>query len=237
MTDPQTENINIKPTLKDLSLPVEDHAKSLDQWKHNTKEYASNNGIIAFVDEEGKYNAGPMNPELMDALEAGGYKKGEINVPFSNGEQMYNNPFGMGGGGLQKWKDLEKRAKNTSESREKQYASKEYSKKANELGIKDVIGEYLICDGDKLSTGETIEESHKVLSERLGLVGQYDTNNGIIAWVDKQGHLCATPVHENIEKSLEEAGYKKGSMNVPYSNGERSSKNKWDRLVRHLKTN
>lgn len=55
---------------------------------------------------------------------------------------------------------------------------------------------------------------------RLEKVGTYDSNNGVIAFIDGEGRMRVAPATSDRYRALEEAGYRRGGIWVPFSNGE-----------------
>jgi hypothetical protein len=56
--------------------------------------------------------------------------------------------------------------------------------------------------------------------QRLSMVGTYDSNNSTLAYVNEQGQMITGhSTSENMDK-LRNAGYRRGSIWVPFSNGE-----------------
>ncbi|MBU1000140.1 hypothetical protein KKE78_01940 [Patescibacteria group bacterium] len=65
-------------------------------------------------------------------------------------------------------------------------------------------------------TGASLEDH----SLREGVVGRYDINNGLVSFVAETGELfIGKDTPDNI-RYLEQAGYKRGDLYVPFSNGE-----------------
>ena len=63
----------------------------------------------------------------------------------------------------------------------------------------------------------------------------FDSNNGTIAFIDGDGHLYVAPATADRYQALEGAGYKKGSLGVPLSNGEKPSDpallEEWEKMM------
>ena len=104
-----------------------------------------------------------------------------------------------------------------------------YQSRAEERGIKsEVAGEWLVLEGaeTKHFMGETsvIEKSvgsYNMPIGRLDQVGTYQTNNGIVAFVNERGQMCVAPMTTERMRALNEAGYTtRGNIWVPMSNGE-----------------
>lgn len=192
--------------------------------------YYSNNSVIAFVDGEGHLRVGPATKERHEALEEAGYVSGFLGVPLSNGELPID-PTLRG-----KWELMvdEGRVKRRQEKISEDLEA--YQKAAQEKGIKEVGGDWLTMDGVQSDT-LVVKEDQDVFSgnsettamntdgynrpsERVDSVGTYDENNGVIAFVDGEGHLRVGPATDERHKALQEAGYVPGSLGVPLSNGD-----------------
>jgi hypothetical protein len=48
----------------------------------------------------------------------------------------------------------------------------------------------------------------------------YDTNNGVVVFVDEEQKIYVGPQTEERMRALQEEGYRKESIGVPFSNGE-----------------
>ena len=87
--------------------------------------------------------------------------------------------------------------------------------RGRELGLRDFVG----------GTWLTYDPRQEGFSPKdlLEQVGQYDTNNGKIAFVDDEGGLYFESWTTSREDALKDAGFKRGSVFVPFSNGEERS--------------
>ena len=52
--------------------------------------YCQNNGRVVFVDDKGDTYVTPHCVEVIEILEAAGYRPGSLFVPLSNGERIVN---------------------------------------------------------------------------------------------------------------------------------------------------
>lgn len=231
-TEPQV-NTSEFIAAKSINIIVEDQFRIKETDK---KTYCGNNGVLAFVDGNGKYHAAPSRDDLVAALEGEGYQKNTLFVPFSNGEKPVDGPLPNNLGAAAKWDQLIREADAYGREQERKENLATYEKKAKEREITPVIGDYIICDGVTTTNDEKIEtnETTEGLRQRIDHVGTYSSNNGTTAFVDGQGHLCAAPSSELLFITLKASGYKKGEMFVPFSNGElpenKSLQNKWKAL-------
>lgn len=121
---------------------------------------------------------------------------------------------------------------------------------AAEKGLKPVdTSNWITVDGIKWSkevdnkstgtppiTGEVTPNTDglNIESRRLEEVGTYDINNGIVAFVDAEGQKHVAPATQDRMEALEEANYQKGSMNVPFSNGQEPTdpnlRKRWEQM-------
>lgn len=74
--------------------------------------------------------------------------------------------------------------------------------------------------GTEKSTVDRNTDGYNMAVGRLEKVGFYNSNNGVIAFVDGEGHMRVAPATSDRSQALEEAGYKRGGIWVPFSNGE-----------------
>ena len=64
--------------------------------------------------------------------------------------------------------------------------------------------------------------------------GEWDTNNGVICFIDRRGRPWVTPDTEKHREALGRAGYKSGEINIPLSNEEpagREASQRWDKIL------
>lgn len=105
-----------------------------------------------------------------------------------------------------------------------------YAEKAESMGLKDVVdGLFLKIDGIEFNNLFIPNESQTIpfntdgkdfRLDRLRSVGYYDSNNGKLCYVGRDGSMyLGANSPENI-KALTLAGYRPGNIFVPFSNGE-----------------
>lgn len=86
---------------------------------------------------------------------------------------------------------------------------------------------------EKFPDGKWIEISSEMEVERAGKKWQvetiisseedkmiYDTNNGVVAFIDGKGKMWVAPATPDRLEALKEQGYTEGGIDVPLSNGE-----------------
>ena len=103
----------------------------------------------------------------------------------------------------------------------------QYQSKAQELKIKPVQGgEWMATDGvEYIQWGDEKRQfasntDEQTFPTRLNQVGTYDSNNGTLAFVDEKGMMHAGHSTDANFQALEQAGYRRGGIWVPFSNGE-----------------
>lgn len=71
--------------------------------------------------------------------------------------------------------------------------------------------------------------------------GMFNSNNGILTFVDIEARQFVAPSTPERMQELEDAGYKEGSMYVPFSNGqipaEPELKAKWEKMLSERQEN
>lgn len=123
--------------------------------------------------------------------------------------------------------------------------NKEYFTK-DEQRDEALLGEWLVADGMEnaqiMTNGLTALEgrvptnvdSKQVIQERLNKIGSYAYNNGVLAFIDKNGEMRVAPYSQYRRQRLEEMGFKNGSFGVPLSNWQvpldKAMREKWRRL-------
>ena len=71
----------------------------------------------------------------------------------------------------------------------------------------------------KLTNLEEVKKYSYLMNETSSATMIRCQNNGQIAFADGKGNLYVTPYREEIHKILADAGYKEGTLYVPFSNG------------------
>jgi len=183
--------------------------------------YDSNNGVIAFVDGEGRMRVAPATSDRFRALEEAGYKRGGIWVPFSNGELPTDPAL------REQWEKMREEAHEQNRKETTESHLNYYRAEAEKKQVKEVAGEWLTVDGvetewmgTEKSAVDRNTDGYNMAVGRLEKVGAYDSNNGVIAFVDGEGRMRVAPATSDRFRALEEAGYKRGGIWVPFSNGE-----------------
>lgn len=184
--------------------------------------YDLNNSTLAYVDEQGIMHIGHATEENLKVLEKAGYRRGVIWVPFSNGEVPSDPEL------RQKYIDLREKGREINRQKTIQEHLRIYSEIAERKGIKPIKGGlFMMVDGIEYrfygnETGriEVNTDGSNMAIHRVDQVGTYDSNNGIIAFVDEQGRMWVGASTEENWKVLQKAGYTRGGIWVPFSNGE-----------------
>lgn len=203
-------------------FPVNTDEQALPTRLDQVGTYDSNNGTLAFVDEQGIMRVGHSTEENFQALEQAGYKRGGIWVPFSNGE-VPNDPE------LRKqYVELREKGREENKQRNIREHLRIYSEVAEKKGVKPVEGGlFMMVDGMEYrhwgnETGQVdvSTDGYNMAIRRVDQVGTYASNNGRVAFVDGQGRMwVGASTTENWEV-LRQAGYDRGGIWVPFSNGE-----------------
>jgi len=197
--------------------------ENLETRKRLVGTYDINNSTVAYVREDGRVIVGHATLENIQALENAGYRRGRMWVPFSNGEVPTDEKV------RQAYLEMRERGlEHNKRVRVKEhldiYASEAQRKNVREVGEgiwMEVDGiEYTFSRTDRPSQIPSNTDGYNIPSERVQQVGTFDSNNGMIAFVDSRGKLhVGASTKENYE-ALMKAGYSRGSMWVPFSNGE-----------------
>lgn len=195
--------------------------------------YGYNNGTIAFVDQDGRMQMGHGTSENMTALEKAGYRRNGIWVPFSNGEVPVDTAL------RQKYIELREKGREINKRETMKGHLKVYQETAEQKGIKEVEGGlWMEVDGIEYrhhgAETERIDvntDGYNMSIRRIDQVGTYDSNNGRIAFVDGQGRMMVgASTKENFE-AIRKAGYERGGIWVPFSNGEQpTDRDTYERL-------
>lgn len=184
--------------------------------------FDSNNGTVAFVDEQGVMQVGHATHENFEALEQAGYRRGGISVPFSNGEVPTDPEL------KRQYTELRKKGREINKQRNTEEHLRIYQQTAEKKGVKPVEdGLFVVVDGIEYrhfgnETGrvDVNTDGYNMAIRRVEQVGTYDSNNGRVAFVDEQGRMrVGTCTKENFDV-LQKAGYSRGGIWVPFSNGE-----------------
>jgi len=195
-----------------LQIPYDERSKMT---------YDSNNGVIAFVDGEGRMRVAPATSDRYSALEEAGYSRGGIGVPFSNGDMPTDPTL------RRQWEEMRETAREQNLKERIESHLGYFKAEAEKKQIKqEVAGEWLTVDGveiEMMGTKSIIErntDGYNMAVGRLEQVGTYDSNNGVIAFVDGEGRMRVAPATSDRYSALRAAGYRRGGIGVPFSNGD-----------------
>jgi len=238
------ENIEVKNEVFSLNkwitmapgMEIDQFGKT-EQWQPVTDEeckmtYASNNGVMAFVDGAGRESVAPYTSDRIQALKDAGYKEGSFWVPLSNSEEPTNPEL------RNQWLKMREEGweQNRKEAMERHLEL--YRAEAEKKGIKEVTGEWFVADGveaEHITNGKMTfdknTDGYSMGVGRLESVGCYASNNGVMAFVDGAGRESVAPYTSDRIQALKDAGYKEGSFWVPLSNSEEPTnpelRNQW----------
>ncbi len=114
---------------------------------------------------------------------------------------------------------------------------REYRERAEGLGIKPVdTSGFLGVDGLPIVKTEYYGKeivvfkgvepinddiANEAAAERIGKIGTFDTNNGILTFINEQGRKFVAPYTPERAQMLLDAGYTEGGIPVPFSNEDR----------------
>ncbi len=184
--------------------------------------FDSNNSTVAFVDERGVMRVGHATQENFDALEQAGYRRGGIWVPFSNGEVPTDPEL------RRQYTELRERGREDNRRRNTERHLGIYQQTAEKRGIRPVEnGLFMMVDGieyrhfgTETGTVDVNTDGYNMAIRRVEQVGTYDSNNGRVAFVDEQGRMWVGACTDENFDVLQKAGYSRGGIWVPFSNGE-----------------
>jgi hypothetical protein len=184
--------------------------------------YDSNNSTLAFIDEKGVMHVGHSTDENFQALEQAGYRRGGICVPFSNGEVPADPEL------RKQYAELREKGREINKKANIERHLHVYSETAERKGIKTVEGGlFMMVDGIEYrhwgnETGiiDTNTDGYNMAIRRVEQVGTFDSNSGRMAFVDEQGRMWVGASTDENFQALEQAGYRRGGIWVPFSNGE-----------------
>lgn len=173
--------------------------------------YAVNNSTASYVDEDGIFVV-PISEGVIETLEKAGFKKEIFAVPFSSGYTPEE--------GSEKWRAIKKQVNYEEECAE--YCDN------NGIGKLDssILEKCLRMPKEGIIVRTRFYDTRvcpacdeeSVETEYLGKIGR---NNGVLAFVYRNGHTYITKGYK-ILKDLLDAGYEDLDMGfyVPLSNGE-----------------
>lgn len=181
------------------------------------RSYASNNGILAFV-TDGKLYVTPSTRRAYAALS--GFSQKYFYVPFSNGDYPKNEQY--------RWNQL----RAMQDSQLKECFIQDCIDYCEEHHIGELDDDTLARCLELPASGVHVKHAYyeEVIYPTFAghffdcfhlqeMLGTYCTNNGRVAFIYRDGRTFVTKDYE-ILKALRATGYKKGSLFVPFSNGE-----------------
>ena len=200
--------------------------------------YDTNNGVLAYVDRDGRMRVAPGTQDRLDALARSGYKHKGFGVPLSNQERFTDPQL------QERWEQMRTAADDQDTKERAERSLEAYRRVAEEKGIKPLEGdlEWLDLDGKELTgvgggenyTVEPNTDRGRTPDGRLKSVGTFDSNNNTLAYVDGEGHMHAGPSSSDRYNALLAAGYEHGSFGVPLSNGEHPTdpqlRERWEQM-------
>ena len=181
--------------------------------------FAMNNSTICYIDDNEIFVT-PYTREGMQTIVKAGLTQDYFYVPFSNWDYPKYEK--------EKWENLRASAR---ESYLRDY-EKDSTEWCEEHGIEKLDDEILKQCFRIPPTGVPVKHPHyetivypacnesSVDCTVIDKLGRYCTNNGRVAFVCCDGHTYVAKGYKIIDH-LREAGYKEGSLFVPFSNGER----------------
>ena len=180
--------------------------------------YATNNSTAAYVIEQEVYVI-PITDFVMKAFKEAGLVKNVFWVPFSNLEYP-----------VKEKKEWEYFLKNSRDIRKREFVEQccAYCDQNNIRVLEDEVLENTLKIPQKgIETKHLRYNSivYPIIKSNLlddistNSIGHYQSNNGVVVFVYRDGNTYVTKGYKIITK-LEEAGYKRGMLYVPFSNCE-----------------
>jgi len=203
-------------------IPANNDPNVLSTRLDRVGRYDYNNGTLAFVDGEGHLRIGHGTSVNVNALEEAGYRRGGMFVPFSNGEVPTDPRI------REHYTELRERGHELSKKEIKERHLKVYKDVAERKKIKPLNGGlWMMVDGIEYRRyspeAERVDvntDGYNMAIGRIDQVGTYDSNNGSLAYVDEQGRLWVGASTAENFAVLGNAGYHRGGIWVPFTNGE-----------------
>ena len=225
------QEISTLEKLKEMSIAI-NHSTMAIRPKENKKVifnpsvdpkmehcFCSNAGVVAFV-TDGKMYVTPYMASVMAVLNREGFTRKTMNVPFSNDEYPIDEK--------KKWDALLKMEKN--ERKERFISTCEgYADKHGYLSIADNLLKDCCLqipeDGVHVVKFQNSDVYYPEIKEMAfgstatNLIGKYCVDKGVCSFVYRDGNTYVTK-NTNVISALQAAGYRLGSLHVPFINGE-----------------
>lgn len=184
--------------------------------------YCQNNGKIAFITGEGEFRVVPYASGFAEAFAAAGYKDGSLFVPLSNGEVPVDAKMRT------EWDRIRERVDEIREVEHVERVRERYREAAMIAGIKPgaaAQGDFWNTDHVpyRYTTQGAVRTNPgpvESVESRVGQVGAYCSNNGLIAFVDESGSCYIGALTSENRDILKSHGYREDFVYVPFSNGE-----------------
>lgn len=208
------------------------HVYDLRDVRMPRHSYCEENGVMAFVTADGEFRIAPTSRALNQALTQAGFQPSHTVVPLSRGGLEFADSALR-----EQWDLMKLRAEVQRDQERKSAWSNTYLAEAATRGIQlGVAGNsalnsrLLKADGTLFCIApDSAPEAYPDAFNQMGRseidlrarqVGRYDTNNGLLAFVDETGATYLVPWTDQNIGILESAGYQYGGVFVPFSNGE-----------------
>ena len=195
--------------------------------------YAVNNSTVCYVTENAEVFAAPYTRSAMEVLRNAGFTRSEFYVPFSNGDYPKGKRF--------QWAWLRVEAK---ELRRDEFVS-DCKAFCDEHHIGSISEESLANCFQMPEEGVRVKhiywesQYYPIITSTcmdctvVDHLGRFSTNNGRVVFLYRDGKTYVTKGYW-ILSELRAAGYREGSLFVPFSNGEEildpEPKAMWDRV-------
>ena len=183
--------------------------------------YATNNSTICFVTTDGEIFVTPYTREAFATLRQANFAERYFYVPMSNGDLPKDLELRA------KWKTLREQARKAYD----RYYEEDCAKWCNDHGIGHLSEETMRRCLRIPTKGIPVKHHHfqavhrPLCSETMldctavDMLGHFDTNNGTVVFVYRDGHTYITKGYGIIDE-LKQAGYQESDLFVPMSNGE-----------------
>lgn len=187
-------------------------------------KYSTNNGMVSAVDADGALLVAPYTDEVMSILKDLDYKEAsnELPVPFSNGQKPVRPDIAKKLETMRREAEVEIVKKSTKHYVDECEDNARHEDGSLPKAISEVEGYLMKIDGIVYCNGVYDENSQlEVLSSvgRTKAAGHYSESHGFVAVVDTKGSMYLGKRDDATIKSLQDAGYRSSSFDVPLSNG------------------